>query len=205
MAFLDPATPIATCSAADCADCPVAASIHCHFRPKDLSHFLLISLPGFIIGGGAVLGFGVWPLAVWVAIIGGFFGLLEIRVMCSHCPHYAEPGDTLGCWANHGSPKLWRYRPGPMSPLEKAVFFGGLVAVWGYPLVFLAMGHSWFLLTVYVLTSSAFFVTLKMFLCSRCMNFACPLNGVGEAERNLFFERNPAVADAWGRSGVHDA
>jgi hypothetical protein len=26
-----------------------------------------------------------------------------------------EKGNTLGCSANHGSPKLWKYRPGPMS------------------------------------------------------------------------------------------
>ncbi|GAJ20475.1 unnamed protein product, partial [marine sediment metagenome] len=23
--------------------------------------------------------------------------------------------NTLKCWANYGSPKLWKYRPGPMS------------------------------------------------------------------------------------------
>jgi len=182
----------------------VPAVIRCHFRPKDLIHFLLISLPAFLIGGSGVLELGVWPLVVWIAMVVGFFGFLEIRVMCSHCPHYAEAGGTLSCWANHGSPKPWKYRPGPMSPPENAVFFGGLGAVFVYPLVFLAIGHSWFLLTLYVLTSSTFFVTLRMFLCSRCMNFACPLNGVGEAARELFFERNPSVAVAWQRPGVRD-
>ena len=32
---------------------------------------------------------------------------------------------------------------------------------------------------------------------SKCMNFACPLNGVPESVRGLFFERNPPVARAW--------
>jgi len=127
----------------------------------------------------------------------GFFGFVEIRVMCSHCPHYAEEGSSLKCWANHGSPKLWKYRPGPMSTAENIVFFGGIVAVWGYPLPFFFVGGLWFLLGLYILLSAGFFVTLKMFLCSQCMNFACPLNGVPEPVRNRFFDRNPLVADAW--------
>ena len=30
-----------------------------------------------------------------------------------------------------------------------------------------------------------------------CMNFACPLNGVPQATRELFFACNPVVAKAW--------
>lgn len=197
MAFADPSVPIATCEASDCAECSVADSIHCHFRPAELAHFLLISIPAFLVGGAAVLSVGLTPLFIWVAIIVGFFGFVEIRVMCSHCPHYAEDGATLGCWANHGSPKLWKYRPGPMSTAENVVFFGGFVVVWGYPLAFLVVGGLWFLLGLYVLLTTSSFVTLKMFLCSKCMNFACPLNGVPDEARIMFFERNPSVGRAW--------
>jgi hypothetical protein len=197
MAFLDPSTPIATCKAANCAQCPVADSVHCHFRPAELGHFLLICLPGFLVGGAGVLAVGLAPLLVWVGVIVAFFGFIEIRVMCSHCPHYAEEGATLGCWANHGSPKLWKYRPGPMSTAENVVFFGGLVAVWGYPIGFFFVSGLWFLLGLYVLLNAGFFATLKMFLCSQCMNFACPLNSVPDSVRILFFERNPSVAKAW--------
>ncbi len=199
MSFLDPSKPIVTCVASDCTDCPVEGVVHCHFRPKELAHFLLICFPGFFVGGAGVLAFGTWPLMAWIAIIIGFFGFLEIRVMCSHCPHYAEDGLTLGCWANHGSPKLWKYRPGPMSALEKVMFFGGLVVVWGYPLPFFAIGGRWFLLALYFLTNTAFFMTLKLFLCSQCINFACPLNSVGEAARDLFFQCNPSIAEHWGK------
>jgi hypothetical protein len=164
-----------------------------------LIHFLLIWLPGVVIGGAGVLTSGAWPLVAWIVIILGFFGVVEIRVLCSHCPHYAEDGETLGCWANHGSPKLWKYRPGPMSALEKSIFFIGLGVVWGYPLPFLLIGEQWFLLAIYVLTNAAFFVTLKLFLCSQCMNFACPFNSVESSARDLFFHRNPSVAAQWGR------
>ncbi len=197
MAFLDPTKPIATCSSADCANCSAADSVHCHFRPAELVHFLLIVFPAFLVGGYAMLAASWVALAAWIIVIVGFFNFVEIRVMCSHCPHYAEDGSTLKCWANHGSPKLWKYRPGPMSTAEKAVFLGGFAVVWGAPLAFFVIGGLWLLLGLYVLLTAGFFVTLKKFLCSQCMNFACPLNGVPESARASFFECNPVVAKAW--------
>lgn len=104
---------------------------------------------------------------------------------------------TLQCWANYGSPRLWKYGPRPMSAAENLVFFGGLALVWGYPVGFFMVGGLWFLLSPYVLVTAAFFVTLRRFLCSQCMKFACPLNGVPEPVRTAFFEGNPVMARAW--------
>jgi hypothetical protein len=84
-----------------------------------------------------------------------------------------------------------------MSVTENVLFFAGLVAVWGYPVPFMAIGGRWFLLGLYVLLSAGFFATLKLFLCTQCMNFACPLNAVPNAARAAFFERNPFVDRAW--------
>jgi hypothetical protein len=120
--------------------------------------------------------------------------------MCSHCPHYAEPGKSLQCWANYGSPRLWKYRPGPMTGTEKFVFEAGLLLIFGYPLAFLLMGLQWFLLAIYLLTTVSFYVTLRHSFCSQCMNFACPLNLTNDQVRAAFFERNPIVARAWGRA-----
>jgi hypothetical protein len=199
MAFLDPIKPLATCTAGNCDGCPVRRVLHCHFSAADLIRFLMLATPGFLLGGAGVYRFGLRFLVLWLGVIVGFFGLLEIRVMCSHCPHYAEPGSTLKCWANYGAPRLWKYRPGPMSSTEKILFWGGLVAVWGYPLVFLLVGMQWFLLVAFALSSGGFLMTLKTFLCTQCVNFACPLNGVNDEVRNDFFERNPEVATAWGK------
>ena len=58
---------------------------------------------------------GFWMTVFTIALCVGFFGFIETRVLCSHCPHYAEEGASLRCWANYGSPKLFKYRPGPMS------------------------------------------------------------------------------------------
>lgn len=81
---------------------------------------------------------------------------------------------------------------------ETITFFTGFFLVWGYPLVFILLSYQWFLLIVYGLTTASFFATLQMFLCSHCMNFACPLNRVNEEIRGSFFERNPDIAKAWG-------
>jgi len=167
----------------------------------DLIHFLTVAFPSFLIGGAGLYLSGWWPLVLWLAMVFGFFGFLEIRVMCSHCPHYAESGGSLKCWANYGSPKLWKYRPGPMNLLENLVFFAGLIVVWIFPLIFLIAGGEWFLLIVYAVSSAGFFLTLKIGFCSRCMNFACPLNGVPDHVRVEFFKCNPEVARAWGRGG----
>jgi hypothetical protein len=198
MPFLDPDKPLATCVAANCGDCSVRKGLHCHFTARDLTRFMVVVSPAFVVGGAGIVHAGAWWLVPWLAIALGYFGLVEIRVMCSHCPHYAEPGRFLQCWANHGSPKLWRYRPGPMSGTEKAVFWAGLVAVVGYPLVFLLVGMHWLLLALFVLCVAAAGTAMKTQMCSQCICFACPLNGVGGDVRQGFFARNPIVAEAWG-------
>jgi hypothetical protein len=55
-----------------------------------------------------------------------------------------------------------------------------------------------FFLVAYIVCVVAFFMTLKMFLCSQCANFACPLNSIDESIRQEFFRRNSEIAEAWG-------
>lgn len=203
MKFLDPENPIATCVFETCDNCSVGNDLHCHFVLKDLIHFLLISLPPFLIGGAGIYTINGWWLLPWLVIIVGFFGFVEIRVMCSHCPHYAEEINSLKCWANYGAPKIWKYRPGPMTFLEKTIFLTGFVFVWGYPLIFLLTnGIQLFLLIVYIISTAGFFMTLKNFLCSQCINFACPLNSVSAKVRQGFFEHNPEVSKAWNKDAA---
>ena len=198
--FLDPRQPLTTCTAKNCDGCPVSNAVHCHFHARDLAAFLFAFLPSFAVGGTGVFRISPWWLAPWALIIFGYFGFVEIRVMCSHCPHYAEPGKNLQCWANYGSPRLWKYQPGPMNTAEKIIFLAGLGLVFGYPLIFLLAGLQWFLLVIYLLTVISFAATLQHSYCSQCMNFACPLNTVDEKVRTAFFQRNPTIAQAWGRT-----
>ena len=196
--FLDPAKPLSTCSAADCAGCPVQRSLHCHFAGRDLARFMAVSVPPFVVGGTGIVLFNAWLLVPWAALFIGYFGFVEIRVMCSHCPHYAEPGRSLQCWANYGSPKLWRSRPGPMSAAETAVFFVGLGVLAGYPLVVLALGGEWLLIGLLALAVAVMAGFMAPNMCNQCMNSACPLNRVDPAVRADFLARNPTVAAAWG-------
>ena len=197
-AFRDSHKPIATCISVTCDDCPVRKTLHCHFTFRELLYFLLIASPSFLIGGVGIYHRGGWWLIPWLIIIIGYFGFVEIRVMCSHCPHYAEEGSSLQCWANYGSPKMWRYRPGPMTLWEKVLFLAGFALVWGYPLFFLISGLQLFLCIIYLLTTTGFFMTLRTFLCSQCINFACPLNRVNNEVKMDFFACNPEIAQAWG-------
>ncbi|MDM8536017.1 hypothetical protein QUF70_04620 [Desulfobacterales bacterium HSG17] len=194
MLFFDPDKPISTCESSNCNDCNT--SIHCHFTFKDWIHFLLISMPPFLLGGAGIYNLSGWMLLPWILYAVIFFGFIEIRVMCSHCPHYAESGKSLKCWANYGSPKFWKYRPGPMTKVENIIFLGSFLIIWGYPLIILTVSLQIFLLILYAMTTCGFFVTLKIYMCSQCMNFACPLNSV--EDRSEFFKRNPSVARAWG-------
>jgi len=198
MVLLDPQKPISTCISESCKNCRVGEALHCHFTLKDLIHFYAVVLPTFLLGGAGIYRVSGGALILWVLMIIGYFGFLEIRILCAHCPHYAENASTLTCWANFGAPKIWRYRPGPMSFMEKVLFLGGFTVIWGYPLFFLLKGMQWFLLIVYVLSCLGFFMTLRLFLCSQCMNFACPLNHVAGNVRREFFEKNPDVAKRWG-------
>jgi hypothetical protein len=200
-AFLDPNGPITTCVCESCESCEIADQVHCHFRAGELARFLLAAAPAFVLGGIGVVSAGrgwVWLLP-WLGCIVGYFGLLEIRVMCAHCPHYAEPGNSLKCWANYGAPKLWRYRPGPMSGMEAFLFFAGAAVVIGYPVAWMVSARLWLWMASFVAASTAGVVALRTFLCTQCMNFACPLNRVSRDVREAFWERHPSVGEAWKR------
>jgi hypothetical protein len=200
--FLDPRKPLSTCSAKDCQDCPVQDRVHCHFSGRDLLRFFGIAFPAFILGGIGIARINAWLLLPWIALALSYFGFIEIKVMCSHCPHYTEPDTrSLQCWANYGSPKLWKYNPGPMSKAEKWVFYIGLCLIAGYPLVFLLVGRQWLLLALFAGLVVGMAALMGRLMCSRCMNFACPFNHVDQATREMFFIRNPVVAQAWGQNG----
>lgn len=113
MKFLDPNKPIATCISKTCDNCTVSNALHCQFTLRDFIHFLLISLPCFLLGGAGIYHISGWMLIPWLIFIIGYFGFIEIRVMCSHCPHYAEEGSSLKCRGNmtytkdHITTALW--------------------------------------------------------------------------------------------------
>ena len=198
MRFLDPQKTIFTCTRKGCEGCDVKNEVTCHFTQAQLIKFLLLAFPAFILGGIGAFLYAWWALALFIGLIFAYFLFTEIRVMCSHCPHYAEPDTrTLTCWANYGAPKIWRYRPGPMSIREKAVFLVGMFIVFAEPALFMILAAKYIWLTVYLVYVVFGFVMLQTFLCTRCMNFACPFNRTKKNVRAKFFKYNPTVKDAW--------
>lgn len=192
--FLDPSKTLSTCIAEKCEGCDVSTKLVCHFSGKQLLLFITLALPLFIIGGVVImLKDALWLIGFIVLFI-AFFTVVEIRVICSHCPHYAEDGRTLKCWANHGSPKLWKYRPSQMRLWEKIVFLGGFLILVLYPVPFFVLGGFYWLLAIYALLLVVFALVLRTLFCTRCINFACPLNRVDEETRNIFRKKNP---DSW--------
>ena len=123
MFFLDPKKPIATCISGNCDKCAIHKSLNCHFSFKQLLHFYAIVLPTFLLGGAGIYNASERSLVLWIFMSAAFFLIIENRVMCSHCPHYAEPGASLKCWANYGIIKIFKYRPGPMSLLLSLPFW----------------------------------------------------------------------------------
>ncbi len=188
--------PINTCSNETCNNCDIHSKITCHFNLGQLIRFYLIVLPSFIIGGIGIYNYSTTILLIWLSIIGLFFLLIEIRVLCTHCPHYNESTDSLRCWANYGAPKLWKFRPVPMNIFEKAILILGFIVVWGYPILFISLIEKWILLSGYFFSVVFFFTLLKQWNCKRCMNLSCPLNGVDSEIKEEFFKNNPLINDS---------
>jgi hypothetical protein len=126
-----------------------------------------------------------------------FFFVWEGRVLCSHCPYWAEEGRVLRCHANYGVIKLWKYRPGPMNRSEQFQFLAGALLFIIYPLVFLVIGHEYLLTAIALASAVSFGYLLWRNICDRCINFSCPLNNVPPERRRAFLARNPVIAHAW--------
>ena len=188
---------INTCAKEFCDNCDIHSNISCHFSFRQLLRFYAIVLPSFILGGIGIYNYDISSLIIWILIIGLFFLIIEIRVLCTQCPHYKESSDTLRCWANYGAPKIWRYRPGPMNMIEKITLILGFITIWGYPIIFITLIKNWVLFGGYIFSVILFFWLLRKFNCKKCMNLSCPLNCVDIQIREKFLTSNPLIYDSW--------
>jgi hypothetical protein len=190
------------CDAAECRDCTLADDLMCRFKPDDLAGFLLGFLPlGIAVVAGMIrAGYG-WYLLGWLAYWIVFFFVWEARVLCSHCPYWAEEGRILHCHANYGVVKIWRYRPGPMSKVEKAQFIIGAALFGIYPFVFMILGGQYVLVLVALAAAASAAYNLRKHGCTRCINFSCPVNRVPKPVIDAYLRRNPVMRRAWEASG----
>ena len=195
-------TPCTWKPISECEDCPIQDELMCRFETRDLVKFLLRFLPfGIAVIWGTIhAGYGRY-LLLWLAYSLFFFFVWEARVLCRHCPMWAEEGRILHCHANHGVYKIWKYEPGPMSWWEQIQFFLGALLWIIFPFLFLVLGQEFLLGGISLVTGFAGLYGLRRSACGRCINFSCPINTVPKEYVDSYLERNPEIRAAWGRSG----
>jgi hypothetical protein len=176
----------------------------CRLDRKDMLNFFMIILPFGLtaIAGVIRAGYG-WYLLLWLAYSLFFFFVWEARVLCRHCPYWAEEGIVLHCHANYGVIKMWKYEPGPMSKLEKVQFAIGALLWIGLPFPFLLLGQELLLAVIAASAAVSGAVLLRNNVCSRCIHFSCPMNAVPKQLVDAYLRRNPAIQAAWESSDRH--
>ena len=206
---------------ADCSNCELKGELDCKWERRFLLRFYKIGSLALVSGFSAFIFIGLihsWiPIITYLVFWIFFFGFFEIRVLCSHCPYYADEGRMLHCLANHGTIKIWRYHPEPMNTYEKLGFLGGASFFMLFPIV--TELHTIYTLldfagnlneTIVVLTVLAigsvigggiFFFGLITRICISCVNFSCPLNRVPRKVVDTYLKRNPIMKEAWENKG----
>ena len=190
-----------------CQDCLIKGKLQCRFEPNDLVHFFMIVLPFGVsaISGVIRAGFGNY-LFLWLAYSIFFFFVWEARILCRHCPFWAEDSRVLHCHANYGVIKIWKFEPGPMSKSEKAQFIIGALIWLLFPFPVLLIGTQYLLTLIAGCAAVSAVFLLRRNVCSRCLNFSCPLNTVPDQLVESYLDLNPRMKKAWNSStkqGTH--
>ena len=86
-----------------------------------------------------------------------------------------------------------------MSTSEKAQFLVGVGIMVLYPFLIIGGQHVLALIALAGLISFGF--SLKKHVCTRCVNFSCPANGVPKEIVDAYLRRNPVMRRAWEESG----
>ena len=188
-----------------CEDCSLKNIIHCKIRGSDtllfVIGFLIFLIPALI--GMVTGGFGWWLVGYFLYWF-IFFEIWENRILCSHCPFYAEDGGKghiLHCYANYGLYKTWSYNPAPMTISHKIQFIIAVAILFGFPLPFLVISQQFLFLAISCIGITLWLIILKKKICLTCLNFSCPFNGVKKETVDEFLKRNPVMLEAWEKSG----
>jgi hypothetical protein len=187
-----------------CQECQTNGKLMCRFDGKDMLNFFMIILPFLVttIAGTIRAGYGCY-LYLWLAYSLFFFFVWEARVLCSHCPYWAEEGSILHCHANYGVIKIWKYQPEPMSKWEKTQFVIGALLFIAFPFPFLVLGQQYLLAFIGASAAVSGASILRRNVCTRCINFSCPLNAVPKQLVDIYQKRNPDILAAWKSSGYN--
>jgi hypothetical protein len=202
---MDTKIPVEICMLQEesvCEDCGIEGELMCRFERGDLATFLLLFIPFGVaaIAGVIRAGYGLYLIG-FAAFAFFFFFVWEARILCSHCPYWAEEGNVLHCHANYGVFKIWKYNPKPMSQSEQVQFLAGALILIVYPFPFMLLGGEYLLAVIALSSAVGFAYNLIRNTCTRCVNFSCPLNRVAKPVVDAYLRRNPVMRVAWEESG----
>lgn len=192
----------------ECSNCRIKDQLHCHAHIKYSiyfgSGFLAALIPALI--GIFFSGFEISSLLIiligWIIYALFFFCVWESRILCSHCPYYANNNQkTLHCDINRGAYKISRFHPEPMKKSEKIQFLIGAGILIGYPIPFLIIGKQVLMLTLTLIGIGIWITIIQLKTCPVCVNFSCPLNRVPKDIVDEFLKNNPRMRKAWEESG----
>ncbi|MHA1820631.1 MAG: hypothetical protein ACTSU2_01685 [Promethearchaeota archaeon] len=191
-----------------CKTCSINGKLQCHLELKYSIIFGSTFFSFFILALLGIFMFGLWSFAfnitliLWFGYLVVFFLLWEPQMLCRHCPYYAEGGTkVLHCYANAGFLKTAKYTPNPMSKGEKIQFIIGLMLFFVIPYTALALERQFLYLGLSAIGLSLWMFSLRTKICTKCVNFSCPLNAVPKEIVNEFLERNPIIKKAWQEAG----
>ena len=208
-----------------CKSCKNSGVLKCRWNSGDLFAFCIIALTAIAGGLTGVIVIWLrqviwWPTAAFILSFPVLLGVLETRVLCSHCPYYSEEGRVLHCLANHGLLKLWKYNPGPMNKTERIilisifVIFALIITVpLDYNIIYYVLNKPQYGSLMIFITAALDVITFMALLslltflirnvCTKCINFSCPLNRVNKENVDAYLEKNPIMRKAWEETGYY--
>jgi hypothetical protein len=206
----------------DCDNCEDKNLLFCKLDKKLQYAFLILFAPCVVVAffGLTLVGIltGVWW---WLIVYGAFFIMLfpviELGVLCRHCPYYAKSGRTLTCLASSG-PKIYKYSPRPMNKWEHlgmysyyAFLIGFPIFGVGYGIYFIGNNYSQYgkiallgmigIELALLFSMLAFNYCLGVYVCRKCVNFSCPWNRVDKPVVDEYLKKNPVMREAWEKTG----
>ncbi len=192
----------------ECKGCDLDEKLFCRPKAKYLLYFLS---PLLITIVPTVLGMLFAPIDLWIKILFFaswfayamfFFNVWETRILCNHCPYFANDEQrVLHCPIDKGKYKSGKYDPGPLSRLEKIQFAVGALILFFFPIPFLLIAGQIIPLVLLIVGVIVWYIVIQLKVCSDCVNFACPLNKVPKQIRDEFFRKNPIILKAWEDKG----
>jgi hypothetical protein len=155
---------------------------------RDRLYWNFLNVIPFLIGSIAIARDSFKWVAVYIGIALFFFLVIELRFACTHCSYYIRSKSCVKCIILPGVPKIFKARPVPHSPFEKAMTVLGALPMFLFPVYWIIRDPL--MLGAYIVAWILFFLTARRYECVRCINFECLMNRVPSGAKEKFKKRD---------------